>query len=241
MIVLFTDYGLAGPYIGQVEARLFAQAPNAKVINLLADAPRNNPKAGAYLLAAYAPSFPPGTVFFCVVDPDVGSLTDKPVVMKADGRFYVGPDNGLFDIIARGADRLECWEIGWRPQELSISFHGRDLYAPVCAMLANGEDFECSKLNWRDRHGWPDALPEIIYVDSFGNSMTGLQAGALQRSATLRIANTDIHHAATFAHADEGRPFWYENANGLIEIAVNRGDAARCLGIGIGSDFSIVE
>jgi len=76
MIVLFTDYGLEGPYLGQVEAVLYKEAPDEKIINLLSDAPRQNPKACAYLLAALTKNFPEGTIFFCVVDPGVGSFED---------------------------------------------------------------------------------------------------------------------------------------------------------------------
>jgi len=85
MIVLFTDYGVAGPYIGQVESVLYQYAPEAKVINLIADAPKNNPKYASYLLAALPGSFPEGTIFFCVVDPGVGNYVSAPVVLLVDG------------------------------------------------------------------------------------------------------------------------------------------------------------
>ena len=128
MIFLFTDYGLEGPYTGQVETVLHQQAPNEKVINLMADAPRNNPKASAYLLASLVSHTPEGSILFCVVDPGVGSDADKPVMLKIDGRWYVGPNNGLFDIVIRQSREIEVWEITWKPGKLSNSFHGRDIY-----------------------------------------------------------------------------------------------------------------
>src|SRR5437660_11357155 len=110
MIVLFTDFGLAGPYTGQVNAVLHETAPGVPVVSLFADAPSGRPKASAYLLAAYAAWFPPGTVFLCVVDPGVGS-DRRAVVADADGRLYVGPDNGLFELVLRRAARARLWEI----------------------------------------------------------------------------------------------------------------------------------
>ena len=101
MIFLFTDYGLEGPYIGQVETVIHQLAPNEKVINLIADAPRNKPKESAYLLASLISGIPEGCIIFSVVDPGVGSDEDKPVILKIDGRWFVGADNGLFDIVAR--------------------------------------------------------------------------------------------------------------------------------------------
>src|SRR5580704_8992644 len=127
MIVLFTDFGLAGPYTGQMKAVLQQRAPTVPVIDLFADAPERNPRAAAYLLAAYAPWFPPGSVLLCVVDPGVGG-TRAPLVASLDGRWFVGPDNGLFAIALRRAASAQVWEITWRPETLSASFHGRDLF-----------------------------------------------------------------------------------------------------------------
>src|SRR5499427_3579133 len=102
MIVLFTDFGLEGPYTGQMKAVLHRMAPGIPVIDLFADAPVGNPKASAYLLAVYAEWFPVGTVFLCVVDPGVGG-TRPAVIVEADGRWYVGSGNGLFELVERRA------------------------------------------------------------------------------------------------------------------------------------------
>src|SRR6202051_1160043 len=130
MIVLFTDFGLEGPYTGQVKAVLHRSAPGIPVIDLFADAPAGNPRAAAYLLAAYAVWFPTETVLLSVVDPGVGG-TRAPVVVESDGRWYVGPENGLFELVRRRGRAVKSWEIDWRPEALSASFHGRDLFAPV--------------------------------------------------------------------------------------------------------------
>ena len=235
MIFLFTDYGLQGPYIGQVETVLHQQAPNEKVIHLLTDAPRNKPKESAYLLASLVSRIPEGSILFCVVDPGVGSDEDKPVMLKIDGRWYVGADNGLFDILARRASEIEAYEITWKPKSLSNSFHGRDIYAPVCAMLANGEDVPSTEYSWKDKHHWPDDLNQIIYIDHFGNCMTGIRPESLDKQLILRADHQEIVNADTFSDVKQGKALWYENSNEMIEIAVNQGSAAEVLQLEIGS------
>jgi S-adenosylmethionine hydrolase len=234
MIFLFTDYGLEGPYIGQVETVLHQLVPNEKVIHLMTDAPRNKPKESAYLLSSLISRIPQGAVLFCVVDPGVGSGEDKPVMLKIDGRWYVGADNGLFDIVARHAKEIEAYEITWQPKSLSNSFHGRDIYAPVCAMIVNGEEVHSSPFVWLNKHHWPDDLNEIIYIDHFGNCMTGIRASSLDEQLVLRVEHQDILNAKTFSDVKKGKALWYENSNGMIEIAVNQGSAAELLELKIG-------
>jgi len=242
MIVLFTDFGLSGPYTGQMKAVLRQMAPGVPVIDLFADAPAGNPKASAYLLAAYAAWFPAGTVFLSVVDPGVGGAR-PPIMVKADGRWYAGPGNGLFELVLRRAARARRWDIVWKPERLSASFHGRDLFAPVAAMLARGE-LPPSRLREDDadrQASWPDDLSEIVYVDHFGNAITGLRAAALPANAKLVAAGRTFERARTFSDMPQGAAFWYENANGLAEIAVNLGRADRELGLAIGTPVEIVS
>jgi len=99
MILLFTDFGSTGPYLGQMEAVLRIHAPGVDVIDLLNDAPPGEPRLAAYLLAALAKHFPAGSIFLSVVDPGVGGER-LPVVLEADGRWFVGPDNGLLNTVA---------------------------------------------------------------------------------------------------------------------------------------------
>jgi S-adenosylmethionine hydrolase len=112
MIVLFTDFGLHGPYTGQMKAVLHRMAPGTPVIDLFADAPVGNARASAYLLAAYAAWFPAGSVFLSVVDPGVGGRRPA-MILRADCRWYVGPGNGLFELIQRRAGNASSWDIGW--------------------------------------------------------------------------------------------------------------------------------
>ncbi len=240
MILLFTDFGLSGPYTGQMKAVVAQQAPGVPVIDLFADAPAFDPQLSAYLLAAYAPAFPAGSVFLCIVDPGVG--TDRrPVMVEADGRWFVGPDNGLFALLARRTTSLNAWTIDWIPDRMSASFHGRDLFAPVAAALATGRPVECSPLPPAaiDRPDWPDELARIVYVDVYGNAMTGMRAGALPADAVLIAAGTRIARARTFGAVGAGEALWYENSNGLAEIAVNCGRADRVLGLEVGDAVTV--
>jgi len=240
MIVLFTDFGLHGPYIGQMKAVLHQQAPGVPIIDLFADAPAGNPKAAAYLLAAYADWLPAGTVFLAIVDPGVGGAR-PPVAMKVDERWFVGPGNGLFELVLRRAKAAQNFDIDWRPEHLSASFHGRDLFAPVAARLARGEAPPGRpRAGGSDRRPeWPDDLAEIVYIDHFGNAMTGLRAKTLSPDARLAIAGRVLTRARTFSDRPKGEAHWYENSNGLAEIAVNLGGADRELGLSIGTPVAI--
>jgi S-adenosyl-L-methionine hydrolase (adenosine-forming) len=240
MILLFTDFGLAGPYTGQMKAVLQQRAPGVPVIDLFADAPIQDPKAAAYLLAAYAVCFPAGSVFLCVVDPGVGGER-PPLMVKADGRWFVGPGNGLFEIVMRRAQSAKAWEIAWQPEHLSASFHGRDLFAPVAAMVAKGEAVPGTPIGpARFRQpDWPDDLLEIVYIDHYGNAMTGARASAVPRDTQLTVNGKIIPSARTFSDRPKGAAFWYENSNGLLEIAVNQGQADQVLGVAIGTPVRI--
>jgi S-adenosyl-L-methionine hydrolase (adenosine-forming) len=175
MIALFTDFGLSGPYTGQMKAVLLEMTPGAPVVDLFADAPAGDPKASAYLLAAYAAWFPEGTVFLCVVDPGVGG--ERPaVIVEADRRWYVGPGNGLFELVQRRARKTQSFDITWQPKTLSASFHGRDLFAPVAAILARGDEPPGrSRGDSVDRRpDWPDDLAEVVYIDHYGNGIEAI-------------------------------------------------------------------
>jgi S-adenosyl-L-methionine hydrolase (adenosine-forming) len=239
MIFLFTDFGLEGPYTGQVQAVLQQQAPGVPVINLFADLTPFEIQAAAYLLPAYAAGFPPGSVFLCVVDPGVGGA--RPcVVIRADGRWYAGPDEGLFAILTRRAQRVECWELP-HPRAASASFHGRDVFAPLAARLARDGRFGAGPVprTASARPEWPDELQRVVYIDRYGNAITGTRATAVAGAARLDINGHALPRATTFIDAQPGAAFWYANSSGLMEIAVNRGRADRQLGIAVGTPFDV--
>ena len=240
MIVLFTDFGLTGPYVGQLHALLAREAPGVPVIDLFHDVPATAVRAAAYLLPAYTQGFAPQTVFVCVIDPGVGGAR-RALVVEADHRWYVGPDNGLFQPLAARAGRVVVHEILWRPWQLSASFHGRDLFAPVAARLARGQWPESRPAELDAGAGeWPVDLGEVVYVDHYGNILTGLRAVTLPLSARLGIGRQRVAHARTFSDVPPGTAFWYANSNGLVEIAVNQGPAAAHFGVAVGQPIEVI-
>lgn len=240
LVVLFTDFGTADPYVGQLHGVLARAAPAARVVDLLHEVPSFDIRAGAYLLPALAAQFPIDTVFLAVVDPGVGSER-RPILLHADGRWYVGPDNGLFEMVARRSAKHECRLIDWRPANLSVSFHGRDLFAPVAAHIAEGEPVPSTVTELTPPPGdWPDDLPAIVYIDHYGNAITGLRASAIDHRAALAVAGRQLQHAEVFSAVTPGMPFWYVNSIGLVEIAVNRGKAAEGLGLRVGTEVSVL-
>jgi S-adenosylmethionine hydrolase len=239
MIFLATDFGLTGPYTGQVKACLARLAPSIDVIDLFSDLPSFRPDLAAYLLAAYADALKPDDVLLAVVDPGVGSARE-PLVLHADDRWFVGPDNGLFELIRRRARSVTCERIAWRPEHLSASFHGRDLFAPVAANLAMGKQVATS--SWTSAHtGYPDDLAAIVYIDHYGNGMTGLRASGVPAAAAIRMGDDCLTKARTFSDRPEGQAFWYENANGLVEIAVNGASAAERFGLKPGLQLNVLS
>lgn len=207
------------------------------LIDALHDAPAFGIAPAAHLLAALAGQYAADAVFFAVVDPGVGGRRGA-VVVQVGNQHFVGPDNGLFSILWQRAHQRRCWRITWRPERLSSSFHGRDLFAPVAAALANA----------RVPRGWlapkrrPDVLlsaadlAQVIYIDHYGNAVTGLRF--TRRQALLKIGKRVLRHAQTFEEATG--PFWYENSMGLVEIAAPRASAARRLGLKVGSAVKLV-
>lgn len=241
MILLFSDFGATDFYAGQVGAAIRAHAADVDIVDLLHEAPRFDIKASAHLLAGLALQFEVGFVCLAVVDPGVGSDRGAVVVM-ADGRWYVGPDNGLLSVVAARAERVELWEITWRPEGLSRSFHGRDLFAPVAAWIASGA-FPRGKLaGLGELTQQLDAtdLAEIIYIDHFGNAITGLRGESVSYEDEFRVANREVAFAPVFCAAPAGRPFWYINSINLVELAVNRGSAAQLLGLRVGDRIDVV-
>jgi S-adenosylmethionine hydrolase len=180
-------------------------------------------------------------VILAVIDPGVGGAR-AAIIVEADGRWYVGPDNGLFELVIRRAETARSWEILDRSAATSASFHGRDLFAPAAGRLARGEmPAAPPRLEGTGRHlDWPDDLPEIVYIDRYGNAMTGLRASLLPGEARLDASGRVLSRARTFSDVSEGEAFWYENSNGLAEIAVNSGRADATLGIAIGSPVAIL-
>ena len=243
MIVLFTDFGADDIYVAQVKAVLLQQtSPGTPILDLLHGAPSFDAKAGAHLLAALQAWFPAGSVFLAVIDPGVGSARDA-IVLEADGKAYVGPDNGLLSVVAARGGIVRTWRIVWRPPMQSASFHGRDLFAPIAASIAAGrlpEDKLQEAPGPRVQLG-ADDLAEVVYIDHYGNVLTGVRAGNVSRGAKIEAAGRLLGYARVFSEAPAGSAFWYENSAGLVEIAMNRASAAELMGLRVGDSIRVVS
>jgi S-adenosylmethionine hydrolase len=237
-VYLFTDFGWSGPYVGQMTAAILAVERRLQVVDLMHDAPAVRPELAAYLLPRCCEPLPPDAVVVAVVDPGVGGPRLPLVVELASGMLFVGPDNGL---LSRLPGIRQVARIDWRPLQLSTSFHGRDLFAPVAARLASGGDVATSALAAESLKGadWPEQAARVVFVDAFGNLMTGLLADRVAPAALLAAGGCDIPHARTFFDAPPAVPFWYRNALGLVEIAVNGASAAEQLSLRLGDAVQV--
>jgi S-adenosylmethionine hydrolase len=248
VIFLLTDYGYEGPYRGLLHGAAARIAPHIPVIDLMHDLPRFAPRPSSYLLAALLPFLPEDAIVAAVVDPGVGGARPA-LVAEIDGRFLVLPGNGLAAVALKRARHRRLWQLAPPAHPVSASFHGRDIFVPAAARLALGERpgaaIAAEEIDWREMEGasWPDDLPEIVYIDSFGNCMTGLRAAGAE-ALTLEIATPRgplrPMRARTFGDLAAGGVLLYANSLGLLEIAVNQGRADRVLGLEVGSPVRLL-
>ena len=242
-IFLFTDFGSADLYVGQVRAVLHGEAPHVPVIDLLNDAPHFDVLASAHLLAALVQRLPMGSVTLAVVDPGVGGPRNA-IAIEADGRWFVGPDNGLLSVVAGRARKTRCVTLDWMPPPESVSFHGRDLFAPAAARIACG-GFDPPTVSTPERvlEVQLDSgdLGQIIYIDHYGNAMTGMRSERIDGRCVIDVAGRTIAHARVFSGAPPGALLWYANSIGLVEIAANQARAADLLGLAIGQRVGVAD
>ena len=236
MIALFTDYTHQGPYMGQVIARLASDAPSVRTFTLMADAPMFAPQAAGILLDHCLRDIPPETVVLAVVDPGVG--TDRwPILIRSGPFWLVGPNNGLFEPTLRRLGVIEARQITFEPLTRAATFHGRDLFAPAAARLARGA-IPASEPIQEAQVRWPDLAvpyPGVIYIDGFGNVITGIDAALADQTNPVTLPGHTIPWATTFGDVTPGSPLVYTNSLGLVEFAVNQGRADRLLGLTAGS------
>jgi len=233
MIVLLTDFGTRDPYVGQVHLKLARLAPQVPVIDLFHDLPHFSVEAAAYLVNAYCADLPAGAIVMAIVDPGVGGSRDA-IVLRSGGCYYVGPNNGIFELLAR-RETIEGCERLFIPPGAAATFHGRDVFAPAAAFLAQGiapmgETVELARFPL-----WPDDNQTILYIDHYGNAVTGVRARAQHQ--TLRVRGHILSRARTFSDRPIGEPFFYENSSGLLEIAAYCASAAAVLGLHLSDPF----
>ncbi|MGA2872524.1 MAG: SAM-dependent chlorinase/fluorinase [Candidatus Dormibacteria bacterium] len=249
ILTLLTDFGTSDGYAGALRGVIARVAPQLQVETLTHGIPPHDIGAGAYWLGASAPSFPPGTVHCAVVDPGVG--TDRPLVAaRVDLQVVVAPDNGLLHFLwSRGQDRMAVRvdTSGFDPKEVSATFHGRDIIAPLAARLASGQiRFEDLGSRIPTPHLVSDFLPRgdsggtttrVLLSDRFGNVILTVARAPwyapVPSSATLesgRVVDTVVQ---TYGEI-EGDFAMLWNSAGHLEIAGNRMSAAATLNLQVG-------
>ena len=247
-ITFLSDYGLRDEFVGVVHSVIAHECRDARVIDLSHGVPRQSVLAGALMLLRALPYAPPG-VHLAVVDPDVGARRRAIALRTADeDRLLVGPDNGLLMPAAeRFGGVVEAVEIShspWRLEPVSATFHGRDLFAPVAARLAGGEaladagaPLEVAELVAlelpRPRLEDGALVAHVMVVDGFGNVQLDAAPDDLGGRLGRKIKVGDDHSARylrTFADAKPGELLLYEDAAGMLALAVNGGEASGELG-----------
>jgi S-adenosyl-L-methionine hydrolase (adenosine-forming) len=258
MIITFlSDYGLADAFVGVCHGVIARVCPSAHVIDLSHGVPRGDVRAGALMLRG-AMAYVPVGVHLAVVDPGVGGARRAVALRTADGRQFVGPDNGLLSLCFEpGGGVVEAVDIGRSPfalQPVSATFHGRDIFAPVAAHLAAG-----SSLGDAGEPCDPDALvrqelPEAsvedgvlvahaVGVDRFGNVQLDAEEFALRQGEPVAISVRGESwpgvYGRTFADVPAGELVVYEDSDRRLAVAVNQGSAVERLGLSIGDELRI--
>ncbi|HZE20856.1 MAG TPA: SAM-dependent chlorinase/fluorinase, partial [Desulfobaccales bacterium] len=256
LITLLTDFGTRDAYVGSMKGVILGLNPGGNLIDLSHEVPPQDIRAGALILAAAAPFFPPGATHLAVVDPGVGSGR-RALAARARDSYWVGPDNGLFHFIFDPAPDLIIVSLEnpayFRPR-VSATFHGRDIFAPVAAHLSLGVHLE----RFGPRIADPVLLDlpqpvfgpaliraEIIAVDHFGNLVSNLRFAELTawlKEAGMRLTAGPLiltGLARTYAEVAPGEFLALEGSHGFLEIACARDSAARRLKAGAGLALEI--
>ena len=251
VIGLFTDYGWDDPYVAQLKGVILTLNPNARLLDITHTVTPFNVTEGAYLLDQCAEEFPAGTIFVAVVDPQVGTDRDPILLETAKGKFFVGPDNGLFSQVLAHEGFSKAWTLDkpefFRAGDVSRTFHGRDIFGPVAAHLAAGTDPERLGTPIKTLLLLPDKEPtfsggqiftEVLHIDRYGNVILNLPSGSdmaakLKEGNLVKISIGRESYSAplvkTYGEVEKGRLLLLYGGSGLLEISMNQGSAARQL------------
>jgi S-adenosyl-L-methionine hydrolase (adenosine-forming) len=246
-VTLLTDFGTRDGYVAAMRGIIAALAPNAVVDDASHDIPPGDVRAAAFALSRYWKRYPNGTVHVVVVDPGVGSQR-RALAINADDRFLVGPDNGVLSQVIRAASYCRIVHITraeFLPDEVSATFHGRDIFAPVAAQLARGGQIDSLGPTVSDpvMLELPMAVAserrvrgEIVYVDRFGNLISNIPAVLLIDGLEVKLEGHSVGTVRrTYSEANSGDPLAIVNSDGVLEIAVRDGRADDVLRAGRGA------
>ena len=225
-LVTFTsDFGSGSPLVAAMKAVVLAGCPFATLVDVSHEVPRFDVFAGAFMLFAGTRHFGPHSVHLAVVDPGVGS-SRRRLAIRAGGRFYVGPDNGLFAIVIEEVGMQQAVELAPRPDG-APTFEGRDVFAPAAAALASGVPLESLGHPTTPPTMLDYSGPRVLWTDGFGNLVTNLKPPV----RPMRIHNHYITASAkTYAEARPNEPFVYVGSMGYLEVGIREARADRVLG-----------
>jgi S-adenosylmethionine hydrolase len=261
VITFLTDFGLQDDFVGTCHGVMAGIAPDARVIDVTHGIPPHAILQGALVLRSTTRYMPVG-VHLAVVDPGVGSHRRPLALRTSDGRFFVGPDNGLLMLAADefGVDAAhELADERYRLPDVSRTFHARDIFCPAAAHLAAGVPI--------DQLGPPIDPSELVHVDApdpsvgksrisatvvgvdrFGNVATNMRDDHLMSLGVERGGRVEVRLtferyyavlAETFADVPPGELILYEDSYGLVTLAISNGNAARLTGVGVGDELRI--
>jgi S-adenosylmethionine hydrolase len=256
IITLTTDFGLSDPYAGVLKGVIWGISPGARVVDLTHQVRPQAVLQGGFVLATAYRYFPRGTVHLAVVDPGVG--TARPAVaVESPYALFVAPDNGLLSYVweeltdaERGATRfVELTEPRFWLDQVSATFHGRDLFAPVAAHLAAGTDLAELGRPLKDLVLDPQLRPSlqkdgtvlgrVVHVDRFGNAITNVEGKRVAAMAREGRFHCEVSGhlleglSQTYADVQPGQPLALIGSSGRLEIAVREGSAAAQMGLDV--------
>jgi S-adenosyl-L-methionine hydrolase (adenosine-forming) len=262
VVAIMTDFGLGESDVGIMKAVIVGITPDVHIIDITHDVPPQNVSSGAWILSYGYRYYPKGTVFVCVVDPGVGS-TRNAIAVHAGDWYFVGPDNGLFSYIyaeqAVHAAVILTNPVYHLPQ-VSSTFHGRDIFAPVGAHLARGVSLhelgtpadpatlQCIDVGPPQRQG-SHIDAHILHIDTFGNLISSIPLSIVPDLFTSPHVQLVFHPTGAvvdkrrrfFAEGSgDSQPFIFGDSSGYVGVAVQNGSAARVLGVGSGTPVTFV-
>jgi S-adenosylmethionine hydrolase len=258
IITLTTDFGLKDPYAAEMKAAILGLCPNAAIVDITHGIEKFNIRMGAYVLASAAPYFPNGTIHVAVVDPGVGTRR-RPILIQTQRGSFIGPDNGLLVLPAENQGISHIHEIT-NPRlmlpRVSSTFHGRDVFAPAAAHLANGvhpaefgpEIRDAVKPEFTKVTSRKDALVgEVLHVDNFGNIITNIGEKEAARIRMKKVINVELSTrklrlklCKAYGEAKPQEPIALIGSHNHLEIALNQSNAAAQFGIKPGDKIKLL-
>jgi S-adenosylmethionine hydrolase len=258
LVVLLTDFGLQDDAVGLMRGVIHSVAPTARIADLTHQVPVFDVEQGARLLVDGPGVYPPGTVFCVVVDPGVGTARRAIVATLENGRVVVAPDNGVISGVAQRYGVREVREVTNRAlmrEEVSSTFHGRDVFAPVAAHLARGVPIaevgplvtDWVKLEPRlpsEKDGALYGIVEALDMP-FGNVLSNIPAAWLSKlgverggQVSVKLGEGDplkVPWVSTFGDVPTGESLLYVNSRGKVSLALNMASFAEAHGVSRGT------